>query len=134
MTEFVSVMADGKTSYNSLEKMLSSDTTPPMVCEPEAWQDQSEEQEQEVRPAKAKKSKRKKKVVYVTDSSESETASDSEEIRYVRRKKSSSNRRGRSPTSRRVETILLSHHNSPCTVRITCASSGRRIRTKCMYC
>ena len=43
MTEFVSVMADGKTSYNSLEKMLSSDTTPPMVCEPESWQDQSEE-------------------------------------------------------------------------------------------
>ena len=61
---------------------------------------ESEEQEQEVRPAKAKKSKRKKKVVYVTDSSESETASDSEEIRYVRRKKSSSNRRGRSPTRR----------------------------------
>ena len=43
VTEFVSVMADGKTSYNSLEKMLSSDTTPPMVCEPEAWQEQSKE-------------------------------------------------------------------------------------------
>ncbi len=61
---------------------------------------ESEEQEQEVRPAKAKKSKKKKKVVYVTESSESETASDSEEIRYVRRKKSSSSRRGRSPTRR----------------------------------
>jgi myosin heavy subunit len=59
-----------------------------------------EEQEQEARPAKAKKSKKKKKVVYVTDSSESETASDSEEIQYVRRKKSSSSRRGRSPTRR----------------------------------
>ena len=58
-----------------------------------------EEQEQEARPAKAKKSKKKKKVVYVTDS-ESETASDSEEIQYVRRKKSSSSRRGRSPTRR----------------------------------
>mgnify|MGYP001159883215 CR=1 FL=1 len=43
MTEFVSVMADGETTYNSLEKMLSSDTTPPMVCEPESWQIQSEE-------------------------------------------------------------------------------------------
>ena len=61
---------------------------------------ESEEQEQEVRPAKAKKSKKKKKVVYVTDSSESETASDSKEIQYVRRKKSSSSRRGRSPTRR----------------------------------
>jgi len=59
-----------------------------------------EEQEQEAPPAKAKKSKKKKKVVYVTDSSESETASDSEEIQYVRRKKSSSSRRGRSPTRR----------------------------------
>ena len=59
-----------------------------------------EEQEQEAAPAKAKKSKKKKKVVYVTDSSESETASDSEEIQYVRRKKSSSSRRGRSPTRR----------------------------------
>ena len=59
-----------------------------------------EEQEQEARPAKAKAPKKKKKVVYVTDSSESETASDSEEIRYVRRKKSSSSRRGRSPTRR----------------------------------
>ena len=59
-----------------------------------------EEQEQEARSAKAKKSKKKKKVVYVTDSSESETASDSEEIQYVRRKKSSSSRRGRSPTRR----------------------------------
>ena len=60
---------------------------------------ESEEQEQEAPPAKAKGSK-KKKVVYVTDSSESETASDSEEIQYVRRKKSSSSRRGRSPTRR----------------------------------
>ena len=27
----------------------------------------------------------------------------------------------------RVETIFLSHRSSPCTVRITCASLGRRI-------
>ena len=73
--------------------------------EPTPEQDEAsepEEQEQKARPAKAKKpkKKKKKKVVYVTDSSESEKASDSEEIRYVRRKKSSSSRRGRSPTRR----------------------------------
>ncbi len=43
MTGFISVMADGETKYNSLEKMLSSDTTPPMVCEPEPWVIQSGE-------------------------------------------------------------------------------------------
>ena len=32
--DFVSTMADGETSYNSLEYMLSKETTPPMVCPP----------------------------------------------------------------------------------------------------
>ena len=32
--KFVSTMADGETSYNSLEYMLAKETTPPMVCPP----------------------------------------------------------------------------------------------------
>ena len=33
-TNFISTMSDGVTSYNSLECMLSKETTPPMVCKP----------------------------------------------------------------------------------------------------
>jgi len=34
MADYISTMADGETSYNSLECMLSKETTPPMVCKP----------------------------------------------------------------------------------------------------